>query len=62
MTDILEVMFVTITVILYVCTTFHLSVLALVGTIEYGYEETDWEIFKRLYTWVKGKEYEDIQM
>ena len=55
MTDILEVMFVTTTVILFVCATFHLSILALVGTIEYGYEETDWKIFRRLYTWVKGE-------
>lgn len=55
MTDILEVMFVTTTVILFICATFYLSVLALVETIEYGYEETDWKIFKRLYTWVKGE-------
>ena len=62
MTDILEVIFVITMVILFVCVTFYLSILALVGTIEYGYEETDWKIFKRLYTWVKGGEYEDIQM
>ena len=55
MTDILEVMFVTTTVILFICATFYLSVLELVETIEYGYEETDWKIFKRLYTWVKGE-------
>lgn len=54
MTDILEVIFVATMVILFVCVTFYLSILALVGTIEYGYEETDWKIFKRLYTWVKG--------
>ena len=62
MTDILEVIFVITMVILFVCVTLYLSILALVGTIEYGYEETDWKIFKRLYTWVKGGEYEDIQM
>ena len=62
MTDILEVIFVTTMVILFVCVTFYLSILALVGTIEYGYEETDWKIFKRLYMWIKGEEYEDIQM
>lgn len=62
MTDILEVMFIITMVVLYVCATCYLSILAVVGTIEYGYEETDWKIFKRLYTWVKGEEYEDIQM
>ena len=62
MTDILEVMFIITMVILYICATCYLSILAVVGTIEYGYEETDWKIFKRLYTWVKGEKYEDIQM
>ena len=62
MTDIFEVMFVTTTAILFVCATFYLSILALVETIEYGYEETNWKVFKRLYAWVKGEKYEDIQM